>query len=255
MKYLILYYSGSGNTQRVAQILSAQLRNNGAKVTMKFIKKGLKIQPDFDRIIVGSPVYAYSPPRTVMEILSAINLPFVPVYMFFTKGLILGNADVKLANLLKSKGLKIIGKTDFLLADSLFILSAQKGSLLHYIYLLPNKLSAKKLSKFSAKVLQAFDRNEVAEIRNKWYVAFTDCVAKAFWKKEKEWQSEMFADEKCDLCGACVGLCPRDNIEIRESHVIFGDDCDFCMRCLHRCPKEAIQIGRITINSPRYRGI
>ncbi len=46
----------------------------------------------------------------------------------------------------------------------------------------------------------------------------------------------------CDLCGACLGICPPDCIVIdRLSLKIIGEDCINCGFCIATCPIEALR--------------
>lgn len=48
---------------------------------------------------------------------------------------------------------------------------------------------------------------------------------------------------ECDLCGTCVGVCPTDAIELKESTVkIINDKCTKCQHCFWICPISAVKI-------------
>jgi len=45
----------------------------------------------------------------------------------------------------------------------------------------------------------------------------------------------------CDQCGACVGICPADCINLDEYTLsINGPDCIKCGFCIPACPVEAL---------------
>ena len=47
--------------------------------------------------------------------------------------------------------------------------------------------------------------------------------------------------KKCDICGTCVSVCPKDAISIEEFHVkIDPEICISCMLCAQVCPLRAI---------------
>ncbi len=252
MRIRIAYYSGSGNTQYVALLLRKYL--SFSDISTHFIKKNRTMDEDFDSLILGTPVYAYRPPYTVIEFAKRLSGNGRKAYIFITKGLISGDTGKILADILKQRGFKVVGITDILMADSLFILLAKRGSLFEKIMLLPNRNIENRVRRLCGEIESRLNEEKEIHPRSKWYVPFTLAVAGMFWKKEKKWQKAFLADERCDLCGACVGLCPTGNIKIEGSVVRWGNNCDFCVRCLHRCPQKAIQIGHYTQKSPRYRG-
>ena len=253
MHIKIAYYSGSGNTQYVALLLKRYLSSHH-RVSTFFIKKRKKVEDDFDALIIGTPVYAYKPPNTVLDFIEGLSGYKRPAFVFVTKGLISGDAGRIVALKLKEMGFVVGGVKDVLMADSLFILLAKEGSLLHTLMLFPNRGIKHRVKNLAFFIEKEIESGKEHIPKSKVYVPFTSLVASLFWKKEKKWESEFFADERCDLCGACVGLCPTGNILIEENKVLWDNTCDFCIRCLHRCPQKAIQIGKYTRKSPRYRG-
>ena len=57
-KVLILYYSGSGNTQRMAKAIAETVRSSAANVTVDDAKKfDASLLTNYDGIVVGSPTY------------------------------------------------------------------------------------------------------------------------------------------------------------------------------------------------------
>jgi MinD superfamily P-loop ATPase len=46
----------------------------------------------------------------------------------------------------------------------------------------------------------------------------------------------------CCYCGGCVGVCPRDALELRET-ILFIDQskCSGCGICMKFCPVDAIR--------------
>ncbi|HML04572.1 MAG TPA: 4Fe-4S binding protein [Methanobacterium sp.] len=48
--------------------------------------------------------------------------------------------------------------------------------------------------------------------------------------------------EKCGYCGACVGVCPHNSLELIENVAILNKDkCDDCGRCAIICPLGAFE--------------
>lgn len=48
-------------------------------------------------------------------------------------------------------------------------------------------------------------------------------------------------EDKCDLCGCCVGVCPHDALELSEFKLsLIEESCTNCAKCVWSCPVEAI---------------
>jgi electron transfer flavoprotein alpha subunit len=45
---------------------------------------------------------------------------------------------------------------------------------------------------------------------------------------------------KCTGCGACVGACPFNAIEIKDGKAVINEYCNVCRACLNSCPENAI---------------
>ncbi|MEO0243581.1 MAG: EFR1 family ferrodoxin [candidate division WOR-3 bacterium] len=254
-KVQILFYTGGGNTQLVASSLKERFLKDGYDVCLYNIKKGSSI-PDFsnyDINVLATPVYAYRAPGTVLKFLEEIPAGRGDFYLIFTKGLILGNAAYEVFMTLKNKGYSVVGFSDIMLADTLFLLTARKGSPLEFLYLLPNRVHTFKLNFIYKSIIKSLHTKKPVRLRSKLYSCLTNLIAKEFWRRVERWKKELFADEKCNLCGVCVKVCPRGNIKVVEGKVIFGDDCEFCTACIHRCPVEAVQVNRKTQNKARFK--
>jgi NAD-dependent dihydropyrimidine dehydrogenase PreA subunit len=48
----------------------------------------------------------------------------------------------------------------------------------------------------------------------------------------------------CVYCAGCVGLCPVEAIELRETRLAILDSCTDCGICVKFCPVEALSGGR-----------
>jgi NAD(P)H dehydrogenase (quinone) len=58
IKALILYYSGSGNTQKMAKAIAKAMKSSAINVTVKDIGKlDIFSLPKYDSIVLGSPTY------------------------------------------------------------------------------------------------------------------------------------------------------------------------------------------------------
>lgn len=48
------------------------------------------------------------------------------------------------------------------------------------------------------------------------------------------------ANDKCDGCGICARICPVKNIEINSKKPVWQHRCENCFACVQWCPKNAI---------------
>lgn len=46
---------------------------------------------------------------------------------------------------------------------------------------------------------------------------------------------------KCGYCGACVGICPENALELVETRLNISDYCADCRTCTYVCPMGALK--------------
>jgi NAD(P)H dehydrogenase (quinone) len=57
-KVLILYYSGSGNTEKMAKAIAEAMKSSAVNVTLEDVGKfDISSLPNYDSIVLGSPTY------------------------------------------------------------------------------------------------------------------------------------------------------------------------------------------------------
>ena len=57
-KVLILYYSGGGNTRKMARVIAEAMKSGGMSVTLEDVEKfDISQLPEYDGILLGSPTY------------------------------------------------------------------------------------------------------------------------------------------------------------------------------------------------------
>ena len=55
---LILYFSGSGNTKRMAKVIGEAMKSSAMSVTVEDVGKvDISLLPNYDNIVLGSPTY------------------------------------------------------------------------------------------------------------------------------------------------------------------------------------------------------
>ena len=69
-------------------------------------------------------------------------------------------------------------------------------------------------------------------------------IGRTEWLGARLMGKTYYADSNCTLCGGCVSVCPKKNIEMRTNSIRFKWRCCICMRCVYQCPQRAISIRR-----------
>ena len=77
MRVLILYFSATGNTGKLAKVIKERFTELGTEVTDRDItphadrQKSINLEP-YDAVVFGAPIHAWRAPRVVSEMVPEI---------------------------------------------------------------------------------------------------------------------------------------------------------------------------------------
>lgn len=267
MKVLILYFSGTGNTEYVAKYLEKKLLNPMLQIELGSIENTLPEKTvEFDLLIIGFPIYAGASPEFFRQYLNMLpNAKQKGVFIFCTRAMFAGQAIKDVYELLGHKGYIPLGHRIVGMPGSDGLPFMSKNS--KYVQRAINRdySDLKVVDDFAqtiAYVIGEIDQGKSIESMSKKApegIPLLNIVFQFLWDigykfAEKKIKPRFRADDKCIQCGLCVKQCPAKNISLKNGSIIFDTRCYMCMRCINQCPNEAIQIGKWTINKFRWKG-
>ncbi|MEI6100762.1 MAG: EFR1 family ferrodoxin [Eubacteriales bacterium] len=243
-RVLIFYFSGTGNTKEVADMIASSLRNAGTETDCYAIdicvKKG--IVPDVsgaDAIGIGYPIYAFNAPGLVESFLKKLPLAKgLPAFVFKTAGepLSINNASSFWIHcILKKKGYRLMYERHFLMPYN--IKFRFPDEVVKQIYTLSKKLAVKLAYDFMQGISDG-PRYNLPALLVAWIMLVFRPLAKFNGKMYK-------VSGQCTQCQKCIRGCPMGNICLREGKIIFGWKCTMCMHCVMYCPQGAMHAGWI----------
>ncbi len=267
MKILILYFSGTGNTDYIARYIEEKLSNK-AELIETSIRTIENCSPEelqeYDIICFGFPIFELNSPDIVKTYLANL-LPVQNkgVFIFTTMGFWDGNAVRKAYKYFQKNGYYFLGSMSIVMpgTDGLAMMKRDSG----YVKkaLSKNYKDLPKVNKFTSNIInvaQKFASGEPLENFSKKppFKILSVIIGPPFHLlyliMVKFMKKKFYATEDCTLCGICVKNCPVQNISIVDKKITFGDQCVMCLRCIHQCPVEAVQIGKITLGKFRWHG-
>lgn len=240
---ILVYFSGTGGTQKIAQSMKKALQNHGHESVLHSldfsVNESLKIDTEkLERskyLIVLYPVYSFDAPKPVFEWIDTLpkqmNQKLTAVISVSGGGDIIVNRSCRVSCIheLINKGCNVIYE-DMMVMPSNFAMKANDDLNMWLIKFIPNKVE-----KIVQQILLRKDR-PLEKIKHKKKLSFG--------QKEhnhiKKFGTSLFTTDKCIACGWCADNCPRCNIEIVSGKPIFDDRCVMCMRCIYGCPTKAI---------------
>lgn len=248
---MILYFSGTGNTKYVAELLSAELNDNNVVNILPMIKAGKPVTFDSaSPFIICLPSYIMDIPLFVKDFLQNVTLKGNDsVYSVMTCGSESGISYNTIKEVVESKGKTYKGNCDVILANN-YVINTRFGSTPDeevLFRLKEAKLVVKRIALF-VKHNHSFKIKKVKPTKK----FFIKTVVSIYTSTSQP--STLFnVSDKCIGCGKCASLCPVNKIHLDgNKHPVWEKSCMHCMSCIGNCPVEAIGYGDITKSKTIY---
>ena len=255
LKTVIIYYSFSGNTRKIAHAINRGMNKASGKPDI-FLIKGTSgvpgLNPEdllgYDLIGFGSPVWNLHPTPNMMTFIEGLpSLKGKHTFLFFSHGVLPGNSLRWAVKTLKSKHAAVIGWNNWY--GSCYPPDMFKP---YYTDGHPDDIDLKEAEDFGEEMVErclmisAGDSNLIPTMPkgkeyNKLYgyrpSSFSNRVQNAypFEIKKIHW-------EKCNQCNLCIENCPTGSIDLYRTPPVDKSSCVFCKVCEQICPVGAIEI-------------
>lgn len=240
MKILLAYFSGTGNTKKIAELYARELDRRGATVSICQITKDTP-ELDFDMIGIGYPVHAFNAPKKVLDFVKTLPAPKksgkrVPAFIFKTSGEPVRMNDissVKLKKLLNKKGYHTFNEYGYCMPYN--IIFRHTDEMAYRMWTTAQALVPIDVSEIIARTPHSPKKLFCGGLLA-WIMRIEHPGAHIIGKTFK-------ATDACTNCGACQSRCPTENIKVKDGKIKFGGKCMLCMRCTFDCPNDAINAG------------
>lgn len=260
MEISIVYFSGTGNTARIAEEIAKRLEGFGHEVEAKPVEK---VDPESLKgkaIGLGFPSYGLCYPSILEPFLQSLPRAKepVPAFVFSTHAWASGDSLVCAAEKLLEKNIMAVARESFKAPSNGAATFFHKEHIMYRKMVKFEPGLRRKLDSFAAKVDEAFKRFQEKPFvdigKKKWYNEILGFFARHVM--ERRLYRDFKVDKKrCIGCGRCVNQCPDDNLVMKDGKAEFirGNDCLRCMRCISICPVDAILFGERTRDKERYK--
>ncbi len=245
MKTTLYYFTGTGNSLAVTRDLATELLGNVEIIPITSLAHERSIYIDQNVAGIIYPAWLHHIPPVVEEFIAKLIINDSYIFAICTCAINPYNSLFNLNTALEQKGSHLaagfvipMGGKYVLLKDITFSdeenekrFTAEKKKIKE----IANIIKAKQY----VGIEGSFDKNETGQL-----IYYHRNIYKVHEKFR--------ATEACTLCGQCVKICPKHNIEIVNTKVRWNDTCDYCLACLHWCPKAAIENGELSPTCKRY---
>lgn len=249
MKILIVYYSQSGNTQKIARSIRDGMREAGNDVTLKFIKKvSFDELKDYDMIGFGSPIWYEMPPNVRYFVEDMPRLEGKMSFLFNTHCTLPALYFPLAVPRLIAKGLAVLGWKDWYGDSAIQIFPEPYYTAGH-----PDEIDLAEAKEFGKEICRHGEKYMAGDLTMA-LEAPRPCMSQEHANVAIDHLSSRFNihgrlvrdPEKClyPKCHLCMDNCTQDFIDLSKNKFgNYGDACDDCHGCTYCemiCPSGAI---------------
>lgn len=237
MNITLYYFSGSGNTLKVANIAKDAFLNKNHSVTLRNMEAGYVIDNNVDLIGLLFPVALQSTFPNVWNFFQSLpNSNKTNVFMIDTLQSFSGGIVGPLKKLLVKKNYTCIASLEVKMTSSMSTDEKRFRK---------DLLNTKKANRI---VMDFID--DLLKGKTKWkrYIILPSII-RLFSRSSFLWHqiSKLISvnHTKCIQCGLCENNCPMKAISLKSGKVVIDNSlCISCMRCVNNCPTNSILVNK-----------
>lgn len=247
MKNKLFYFSGTGNSLKVARDLADALGDAEIIPIPNVMAKDNMII-DSESIGIIFPVYMFGMPLIVNEFIKKLNCNKDQyIFAVATYGGQLGSALLQAGESLKERGLKLSAGFSVLMP----------GNYTPLYGAISIEKQQEMSDKEKARIVEIVNiirvrKPSLIEKNSAIFNFLSSLIYKFCAPRIYKMDKGFWADARCNSCGICQKVCPVDNIKIEDGRPKWLGKCEQCLACLQWCPQEAIQYGKSTSGRKRY---
>ncbi|HEX2927979.1 MAG TPA: EFR1 family ferrodoxin [Ruminiclostridium sp.] len=243
-KVKLVYFSGTGGTERFTLLLEKNLKNRNCEVQVlplevKAIERAKKDGTfgidSIDIIVLLFPVHAFDAPEPVYSWIKTLplgnGLP-AAVISVSAGGEYWMNKASRYGSIkaLTLKGYDVLYERMVIMPFNMLVATSDTISM-RLLQVLPIKAE-----NTAAEILSMKPRRTFPPLKSRvlTYICKTEKIWAKFFGKE------LTARKSCTHCGLCAHNCPGGNIQMKNGKPQFGWHCIACLRCIYTCPANSI---------------
>jgi ferredoxin len=246
MKTTIYYFSGTGNSLKIARDIAARLGDTTLIPVGKAINEPLDLSAD--RIGLVFPVYMWGMPDIIARFARRLTVGS-DKYLFavVNYGGFPGATLPSLAKTLKKQGSSLSASFGIKMPGNYIPMYGARPET-------ELKTTFEKASGKVAAIVAAITKGERTKpVSSGFPLDMISSLVYAISMPRIHTMDKSFVvQDTCTSCNICFKICPVDNIKMANGRPVWQGKCEQCMACIQFCPVEAIQYGKKTPGRKRY---
>jgi len=242
LQILIICFSQSGNTQKIANCIQQGILEQTHDCRMCSLETASQENlSSYDLVGLGCPVFYYQEPLNVRQFIT--GLPMLHAkhwFLFCTHGSIIGNTFHSLKAQLIGKGVTVIGYHDTYADAWLPFYPHPTFTTGHPDEqdFIEARAFGKAIAMQSRDVHAGNPACQPEPIPGEWVQNAQRFTPE---KMARMFPALRLDLEACTQCLACEQSCPVGGIDVRAETPRLQTPCIYCWRCVNICPEKAIQ--------------
>ena len=243
MKTTIYYFSGTGNSLKIAREVAERLEECELLPIAKIWQQD-QLASTSEKVGFIFPLYYFGLPKIVYDFINNIELG--KSNYFFAVVTRAGDADgaplQQLDNILETKTKKL-NAGFFIRMPSNFIIGYNTDS------------EAVQKKSFENSINQVEKITNILKENGENFqkgIHTSERMNKKFREKVYASDKSFYAEDNCTGCGICEDVCPVNNIVLTEGLPRWQHKCQQCLACINFCPEKAIQFDTKSLETGRY---
>jgi ferredoxin len=247
---MIFYFSGTGNSRHVAELLAEKLQDRIGDMASF---RGEDLHGGAQTLGFVFPVYAWAPPQVVLQFIEGMTADHTPDYLYFIAvcGDDTGRTADVFAQAIHRKGWTVNAGFSVTMPNTYVCLPGFDVDDAATEQLKLNGLEARidyiAQQVAARETMPRFDCHQGALPFTKTY------LLGGFFRRFLMNPKGFCSADDCVDCGRCAKACPLGNILMKDGHPEWGKYCAHCLACYHACPKHAIDYAGRTLRKGQYR--
>ena len=244
MRILIVYFSATGNTAKIAKEIGKKIAGMGVEVSLSDItpyaerKKKIDFGP-FQAVVVGAPIHSWRAPRVVREWMRTLDGQGKKCAMFFTfGGFKVHPTHYSTRKILEEQNFIVVSSAEFPGAHT-FNIGGWKA-----MEERPGELDlemAREYARVTYKRFTGEDDGILGELENTEHTEEQLDSIETF-RFNVLTQLPTRGGEACGMCLSCQEICPAGAMDA-ESGEADKEKCIACLACVANCPEGALKIN------------